>query len=81
MTDDNQLSDEEAAEILDELRGRDIINIEMPTGWAVWFTFDEDSYDPDRYTFEVNLHSGNLWLHHHTDDGKETVWENKRSRY
>jgi hypothetical protein len=45
--------------------------------------FDAD-VDPglgsDTFTFEVDLSSGNMWLHKRTDDGNETVWKQKRLR-
>lgn len=64
--------------ILNNVSERDIKGISLPDGETMWLRFEVGNYPTETYRLEVNFHSGNLWLHHRSDDGTETVWENKR---
>lgn len=84
----DELDTDDVYDLLNSISERDINGIRLPTGQAFWLRFDAD--DPreenpglgtDSWRFEVNFYDGNLWLHKETDDGTETVWKNKRSRY
>lgn len=79
---------EDVYDLMSSVSDRDVDGISTPIGDAFWIHFKADDPTEDnrglrsenRWRFEVNFQSGNLWLHKETDDGTETVWENK-SRY
>lgn len=68
-------------DLLSNVIDRDIKGIGLPDGQTMWLRFEVGDWDTEEYRLEVNFHSGNLWLHHESDDGTETVWKNKRGRY
>lgn len=63
--------------LLDDVSPRDIENIQIPTGEAIWIFFEAGR---ERYRLEINFFRGHLWLHHETKHGPETIWKNKRKR-
>ena len=69
-------------ELLSNVSDRDISNVEMPTGQAFVLYFSVSYWTGEeqiegKFRFEVNIHSGNLWLHEQTGNGNELLWENK----
>jgi len=71
---------EDVFNLLETLYERDITGVRTPDFNTFCIEFDAGDYPAERYTLEINLHAGNIWLHHRTDDGVETVWE-KTGRY
>jgi hypothetical protein len=82
MTDDDYDTDD-VAEVLDTIDRRTDVRADREMLDHISLRFDAD-VDPglgsDTFTFEVDLSSGNMWLHKRTDDGNETVWKQKRLR-
>lgn len=68
---------DDVGDLFSTVHGRDINHLDMPDGQTLWIHFTEQTYYED-YRLEINFHSRNLWLHHESDDGTDTVWKNKR---
>lgn len=69
---------EDVYDLLSSLSDRDFEGMSFPDGETVWFKFTDSTYR-ESYRLEVNVYSGNLWLHHDAVDGEtETLWKNKR---
>lgn len=68
-------------DLLENVSERDFNWVRLPTHSQVQFHFEVGDFGTEDYILEIDLDSGNLWLHHRGDDGTETVWKNKRGRY